>query len=277
MKILDWLLKYGSIVSLLVTVGAVIIGGLWARYKFNKQHDFAKQLQTEKAELDKSVKRYEQEFAIPFETYKTKLQEVAEKQKHLNQRRLTDFSLFAVKKHERSIELYEKLCNARNKVLWRNNPLRQLPAFTDYNKEDMREFLDKYNITRAHKEEMLLLWETNFKDAVDKIYKVMTSQEDLDASKAISEAVKAHLQADLYLPRDVSSEVDQFTSQLNQLAFLCSRENRQYISGEEHQKMYEERKEIAAKIEKEFPLIVAHMQKMLLSDSDEPETLKSFQ
>jgi hypothetical protein len=99
MKILNWLLKYGSIVSLVVTVGAAIIGGLWARYKFNKQHEFSKQLQAEKVELDKSVKRYEQEFAIPFEAYKTKLQEVAENQKHLNQRRLADFSLFAAKKH----------------------------------------------------------------------------------------------------------------------------------------------------------------------------------
>lgn len=260
LDILDKVLKYGPIF-------VVIIGGLWAWYKFNKQHKLNMELQEQKIKLDKSLKQYEQQFTLSLETYKGQLQEVAEKQKHLNQRRLADFNLYAAKKHERSIELYEKLCNARNKVLWRNNPLRQLPAFTDYNKEDMREFLDKYNLTRAYKEELLLLWERNFKDAVDKIYKVMTSQEDLDASISISEAVKAHLQADLYLPRDISSEVDQFTSQLNQLAFLCSRENRQYISGEEHQKMYDQRKELAENVEKQFPLIVEHMQKMLLNDS----------
>lgn len=94
----------------------------------------------QKAELDKSIKQYEQQ-----------LQDVAENQKHHNQRRLTDFNLYAAKKHERSMELYEKLCHARNKVLWRNSPLRSLPAFTDYNREDMVEFLDKYNLTRARK------------------------------------------------------------------------------------------------------------------------------
>lgn len=258
--ILNKIVKYAP-------VFITIIGGGWAIYKFNKQHEFNKQLLVQKSEWDKSLKEYEQQFTISLEGYKGQLQELSEKQKHQNQRRLADFNLYAAKKHERSIELYEKLCDAKNKVLWRNSPLRQLPTFTDYNREDMVEFLEKYNLTRAYREELLKLWETNFKGAVDKIYKVMTSQEDLDVRIAVSEAVKAHLQADLYLIRDISSGIDQFTNQLNQLAFLCSKENRQYISGEESQKMYEERNEIAANIEKEFPIIVERMQKMLLDDS----------
>lgn len=102
----------------------------------------------------------------------------------------------------------------------------------------------------------------------------MTSQEDLDANIAISEAVKAHLQAKLYLSRPISAEIHRFTSKLNELAFLCSGETRQHISSEEHQKMYEKRKEIVANIEKEFPTIVERMQKMLRNDSTISDNVK---
>ncbi len=226
----DMISKFGSLVLTLVGWG-------WAWYKLNKQHEMTKQLQV-----------------------------LAEQQKYMNQRSLTEFSLYTTKKHERSIELYEKLYNARNKVLWRNSPLRQLPTFKDYNKKDMIAFLERFNITKGRKEELLNRWEQNDRDVVKEIYDMMTAQEDLDANVAIHEAVKAHLQADLYLPRDISSIIDRFTSDLNQLAFLCSQETRQHISGERHQEMYEQRTELAKNVEKQFPVIVKNMQKMLLND-----------
>ena len=152
--VLDGFLKHGT---LLIT----FIVGCWAWYKFNKQREINKELQEQKANLDRGLKQYEQRFSISFEVYKGELQKLAEQQRYMNQRRLTDFNLYTTKKHERSIELHEKLFNARNKVLWRNNPLRQLPTFSDYNREDMIDFLEKYNITKGRKEELLNRWEEN--------------------------------------------------------------------------------------------------------------------
>ena len=156
--VLDGFLKHGT---LLIT----FIVGCWAWYKFNKQREINKELQEQKANLDRGLKQYEQRFSISFEVYKGELQKLAEQQRYMNQRRLTDFNLYTTKKHERSIELHEKLFNARNKVLWRNNPLRQLPTFSDYNREDMIDFLEKYNITKGRKEELLNRWEENQRDA----------------------------------------------------------------------------------------------------------------
>lgn len=248
---LDRMLKFGP---LLVTV----VVGIWVWYKFNKQHVLNTELQDHKAELDKNIKQYEQ-----------RLQELTESQKYQNQRRLTDFSLYAAKKHERYIDLYEKLCNALNIVIWRNSPLRSLPFFTDYNHDDMIEFLDKYNITRARKEELLVLWESDSRGGVRQIYDMMTAQEDIDTSKAVHDAVRAYIQADLYLPRNLSNEIDKYTTKLNDLTFLCNRETRREgLLGEEHQKMYEQREELKAYIENEFPCILRSMQKTLLDDSE---------
>lgn len=133
----------------------------------------------------------------------------------------------------------------------------------------MIDFLDRFNITKGRKEEFLNRWEENPRDTAREIHDLMTSQEDLDANRAIRKAVKAYRQADLYLPRDISSEIDRFTTDLNQLAFLCSQENRQYISGERHQEMCEQRIELAKTIDKQLPIIVEKMQKMLLNDADQ--------
>ena len=56
---------------------------------------------------------------------------------------------------------------------------------------------------------------------------------------------------------------------LNEMQFLCSRENREKISGEEHNKMYEKRKELAKSIENEFPIIVEELKQWLVNDSDQ--------
>lgn len=72
----------------------IALGGIWAWYKFHKQNKFNLMLQEQKNDLDKSLKEYEQQ-----------LNNVIEDQKYLNQRKLTDFSLYANKKHERVIHL----------------------------------------------------------------------------------------------------------------------------------------------------------------------------
>lgn len=246
-----------DIITLIMQYGPIVAVAVWAWYKFNKQHVLNKELQENKAELDKNIKQYEQ-----------CLQEVTEKQKYQNQRRLTAFGLYAAKKHERYIDLYERLCQARNQVLWRNNPLRLMLTFTDYNKEDMIEFLDKYNLTRARKEELLALWELNPHEGVRQIHDMMTDQEDFDTRKAVVEAVKAHLQADLYLPRMLSNKIDEYTTKLNDLTVLCYRETRKGISGDELSKMHEEKKELQSYINNNFSYILESMQKTLLDDSD---------
>lgn len=235
----------------------LIIAG-WTWYKFSKQNEINSKLQEQKNELDKNLKNYEQQ-----------LNKLIEDQKYLNQRKLTDFSLYANKKHERVIDLYEKLSLARNQVLWRHSPLRRLPAFTDYNEDDMLEFLDKFNITRATKDELLQLWKDDLQKGVKAIYKMMYSQEDFDTEKSIAELAMSRRQAELYLASNISKKIEEYLKTLNEMKVLCSRENRENISGEDRQKTYEKREELAKSIENEFSIIVEELKQWLVNDSDQ--------
>lgn len=230
----------------------------WTWYKFSRQNEINSNLQEQKNELDKNLKNYEQQ-----------LNQLIEDQKYSNQRKLTDFSLYANKKHERVIDLYEKLSIAQNQVIWRYFPLRELPVFIDYNEEDMVEFLDKFNITRATKEQLLKAWKDDKKKGADQIHRMMYLQEDFDTQRAIAELNKSHLQAGLYLSQGISKNIEEHIKKLKDLAFLCKRETRENISGEERRKMSEKRKELAESIENEFPEIIEKMKQWLLNDSDQ--------
>ena len=234
----------------------LIIAG-WTWYRFSKQNEINSNLQEQKNELDKSLKEYEQQ-----------LNKVIEDQKYLNQKKLTDFSLYANKKHERVIDLYEKLSIAQNQVLFQDSPLRQVPTFTDYNEKDMIEFLDKFKLTRAAKNELLEGWKVNRKNGVEPIYKMMTSQENIDTNRTINELIKSELEAQLYLSCDISKKLKSYRHKLQEIATLCNLDNRENINGDKKQKMYEERAELVKSINIEFPIIVEELKQWLLNASE---------
>lgn len=235
----------------------IALGGIWAWYKFHKQNKFNWILQEQKNELDKSLKNHEQQ-----------LNQIIEDQKYLNQRRLTDFSLYAKKKHEKVIDLYEKLSIAQNQVLFQDSPLRQVPTFTDYNEKDMIEFLDKFKLTRAAKNELLEGWKVNRKNGVEPIYKMMTSQENIDTSRNINELIKSEIEAQLYLSCDISEKLKVYRHKLQGIATLCNLDNRENINGDNKQKMYEKRTELVKSINIEFPIIVEELKQWLLNASE---------
>ena len=242
-----------DMIVIIVEVLIIVIGGVWAWYKFWQQNKFNLSLQEQKTELDKSLKNHEQQ-----------LNRLSEKQKYLNQRKLTDFSLFANKKHERVIDLYEKLSFARNQVLWRHSPLRMLPTFTDYNEDDMLEFLDEFKITRATKGNLLESWKNEPQKGVQEIRKIMYSQEDFNTEKSVAELAKSHRQAELYLSSDISRKIEGYVKILSEMQVLCSRENREQINEGDPEK----RKELAVLIESEFTSIVEELKQWLLNDSE---------
>lgn len=112
-------------------VSSIIVAG-WAWYKFSKQQKLSKELQNEKAKLDQQVNL------------------IIEKQKFQYEQKLTNFSLFARKKHSYCIKLFEKLSQARNDTMGLTARVRSVPTFTDYNEDDIQKYLEKFNITNSN-------------------------------------------------------------------------------------------------------------------------------
>ncbi|WP_196592624.1 hypothetical protein [Pectinatus sottacetonis] len=130
-------------------------------YKFHEQYKFNSKLEEQKTNLAKNLEHYKQELASLTETVK-----------YQHQKQLTDFSLFATKKHEKCIVLYERLCEAIAKIHHRKNIEVNLPSNEEIQKENI-EVINAFNeAQKAFREAGLYLDEnlsTEIEDYFDKL------------------------------------------------------------------------------------------------------------
>lgn len=189
----DLVLKYLPVVIVIVGI-----------YKFHKQNKVNQTLLAEKLKAASELKRQEQQ-----------INEILEQQKFDHQKQLTEYGLYAAKKHERYIELYEKLSEAVNSAGVVSLLFRSMTAFTDYNEEDVNRFLSLLGITQGKKEDVLNTWRLDKNEGIRELRKLNHLYENIRAVKNVAEARHAYVGAKLYLSEELSENIDQYIEELD--------------------------------------------------------------
>lgn len=224
----DLLFKSLPVITLLIGI-----------YKFYKQNQVNKILLEEKLKAASELKRQEQQ-----------INEILEQQKFDHQKQLTEYGLYAAKKHEKYIELYEKLSEAVNFAGVISSLFRSITAFTDYNEEDVNHFLSLLGITQGKKEEVLNTWRRDKNEGIRELRKLNHLYENVTAVNNVAKARRAYIEAKLYLSEGLSEIIDQYIMELD--AFTGEIEQEVRIFEENHCAMNPTRmKERPAKM-KEF-------------------------
>jgi len=95
------------------------------------------------------------------ETYKNELGQQNEKIKHLNEMQMANYTLFAQKKNETCIALFEALNQALECLASSASLLHQDNTFRDFDESDIRNFLAEIGLTHGKKKEVLTLWKND--------------------------------------------------------------------------------------------------------------------
>lgn len=183
---------------------ATAIGALW---KFNKQQELAITLQKKQEKAQKEL-----------ETYKNELAQQNEKIKHLNEMRMTNYTLFAQKKSEACIALFEALNQALECLNDSARLMHQDNTFEDFNAQDIRDFLSEVGLPYGMQEELLTLWENSPAVAIKKLQYWQRRNRDLKAINAVSKANTIFRRTQLYLTQALSNDMKSFIDDCDSFA-----------------------------------------------------------
>ncbi len=178
-----------------------ILVGVWTIFTYLHQNKINKIAEKEKASLQKEINK------------------TLEKQKLKNQTYLTKFSLFATKKHEHYIELYEKTNNALVLLSARFAAFKEIPSFIDYGEQDVELFLKNIPITNFEKNRILCIWKENHEKGCKALRILDEKVKDHNAINSVIGAKDAFLQARLYLSKILADEIEKY---LNELYFFAN-------------------------------------------------------
>lgn len=131
------------------------IGAFW---KLRKQRELAITLQEKQEKAQKEL-----------ETYKNELKQQNEKIKHLNEMRMANYTLFAQKKNEACIALFEALNQALECLASSVSLFHQDNTFRDFDENDIGNFLAEIGLTHGKKKELLTLWKNDPIAAIKKL------------------------------------------------------------------------------------------------------------
>lgn len=183
---------------------ATAIGALW---KFNKQQELAITLQKKQEKAQKEL-----------ETYKNELAQQNEKIKHLNEMRMTNYTLFAQKKSEACIALFEALNQALEYLNDSARLMHQDNTFEDFNAQDIRDFLSEVGLPYGMQEELLTLWKNSPAVAIKKLQYWQRRNRDLKAINAVSKADTIFRRTQLYLTQALANDIKSFIDDCDSFA-----------------------------------------------------------
>lgn len=118
-ELIKILINYIAIPSVVTTILVFVL----KRYLSNKvDHYFQEKITLFKHQLDLSI----------------------EAEKFNYQRKIQDFSLYTVKKHEKYVSLYELLLDAESRICGFYG-IKSVPTYQEYNEKDIRELMNNEN------------------------------------------------------------------------------------------------------------------------------------
>lgn len=191
-NVVSWLCDNIAIILSMATA----IGGFW---KFHKQQKLSITLQEKQEKAQKEL-----------ETYKNELGQQNEKIKHLNEMQMANYTLFAQKKNETCIALFEALNQTLECLASSASLLHQDNTFEDFDESDIRNFLVEIGLTHGKKQELLTLWKNDSTAAIKKLRYLQRRNRDIKAVNAITEAATIFRRTQLYLTQALVNDMKCF-------------------------------------------------------------------
>ncbi len=161
-----------------------------------------------------SKKYVDQKFNKKLETHKHELQTIMEFNKFDIQRKIQDFNLYTVKKHEVYLTLY-RLFHEADGYARGMYGLRHVPDYKNHTSSEISKILDESEVGEERKKYFLERWESRYENSsiVDEFSKLM---DRIRVNMADEQQKKAHnewIYSKLYL----SENVDELCSELSNL------------------------------------------------------------
>lgn len=176
-----------------------MVTAIWSIWKFHKQQELSMTLQEKQEKAQKEL-----------ETYKNELKQQNEKIKHLNEMQMANYTLFAQKKNETCIALFEALNQALECLASSASLLHQDNTFEDFDESDIRNFLAEIGLTHGKKKELLALWKNDSIAAIKKLRYLQRKNRDIKAVNAITEAATIFRRTQLYLTQALVNDIQSF-------------------------------------------------------------------
>lgn len=148
-------------------------------------------------------------FALKLESHKHELQLLAEATKFDFQRRLTDVTQYAAKKHAASAEVYAALRVAHGAAL-NLRGLRQELTFEEFNADDLAKHMAARNVPLGMQERVIQGVATNRAKAIEEMRQYLRVMDYQDAERKFHAARNAALLNDLYFPDAVVEAINSF-------------------------------------------------------------------
>ena len=146
-------------------------------------------------------------FNKKLEEFKNQLLISTESAKFNFQRKIQDFNLYTVKKHEHYVKLYELILITESRITSIYG-FKSIPTYEEYNQKDLREVMVNNNFPDGKINEIFEVWEKKGKeDALDKLKKFMRLVEMQKANNSFWDAKNHYSISKLYLSKAVNKKL----------------------------------------------------------------------
>jgi hypothetical protein len=149
------------------------------------------------------ARRVSHRFDKELENYRHKLTLEAEQVRARYQRELHNLGIVAERRHEVARELY-RLVFIADGAVGRLFGAREVPAFEEFTRDEVAQYMDQRRIGARAKEKVLDAWEEDRNEAVRKLRDADRVVEIAEASEAYRTAWNYFLTNSLYLPDEVT-------------------------------------------------------------------------
>lgn len=153
------------------------------------------------------------------ENHKQKLNIHTENLRFDLQKKIHDYGLYSVKRHEIYPELFKLLLLGDGNVHSLYGFRRRL-SFEEFNKDDIKIFMQARKISEGKQDEILNHWEEHKEDAIGELESYLRVLEIQDARRSLVEAKNYLLLSDLFLSESVSLKSDELFKTLSSLLVL---------------------------------------------------------
>ncbi|MEC1437410.1 hypothetical protein P9D57_01320 [Bacillus sonorensis] len=140
-----------------------------------------------------------------------------EKQKHILQKKIQDFSLYNERKHSSYTELYKLIKEAEGQIFGLRG-LKTVPSFTDCNTQDIDNYLKEFNTPQKAITEITHLWEKEkYDEAIQKIREYEKMRDINKAESAFFSAKNYWLLNELYFKEELNTKLHEYFKDLYSL------------------------------------------------------------
>jgi hypothetical protein len=159
-------------------------------------------------------------FGKSLEKYKQELSEKTESEKFKLNRKMKDFELYVIKRHEVYAELYQSLGNTLG-YLNSIHGVSSLPTFDDHNIEDITNTLRTINTTTENCDRIVKLFDSPVQGdrdkAIEEILKLQKGRKILDTKLTLEESNNKYWIARLYLSKETDQKVYSLLADMREL------------------------------------------------------------